>query len=138
MMRVRKLLSDIRGSAAVEFAVAVPVLIIMIWGIFQVAIVLQAQAGVEQALGEGARYATIFNTTTNARPTNTQISTKIVNAKFGIRNGTWHTPAIDTTNEAAGGYINITVQYDVPTNFLVFPGPTIALTKSKRVYIQKA
>jgi Flp pilus assembly protein TadG len=137
-MRIASLVRDIRGSAAVEFAVSVPVLIVMIWGIFQVAMVLQAQAGVEQALGEGARYATIFNTTTNARPTNTQISNKIVNAKFGIRNGTWHTPTIDTTNEAASGYIVINVQYDVPTNFLIFSGPTISLSESKRVYIQKA
>jgi Flp pilus assembly protein TadG len=137
-MRIASLVRDIRGSAAVEFAVSVPVLIVMIWGIFQVAMVLQAQAGVEQALGEGARYATIFNTTTNARPTNTQISSKIVNSKFGIRNGTWHTPTIDTTNEAASGYIVINVQYDVPTNFLIFSGPTISLSESKRVYIQKA
>ena len=115
-----------------------PVLIFMIWGIFQVAMVLQAQAGIQQAMGEGARLATIFNPATNARPTNAQISSKIVNAKFGIRNGTWHTPTIDTTNEAAGGYIVIGVQYDVPTNFLFFTGPTITLSDSKRVYIQKA
>jgi len=137
-MRRRPLLRDSRGSAAVEFAVSVPVLIFMIWGIFQVAMVLQAQAGIQQAMGEGARLATIFDTTTNARPTNAQISSKIVNAKFGIRNGTWHTPSIDTTNEAAGGYIVIGVQYDVPTNFLFFTGPTITLSDSKRVYIQKA
>jgi len=96
-MRRPSLMHDIRGSAAVEFAVSVPVLIFMIWGIFQVAMVLQAQAGIQQAMGEGARLATIFDTTTNARPTNAQISSKIVNAKFGIRNGTWHTPSIDTT-----------------------------------------
>ena len=137
-MRLRSLIRDIRGSAAVEFALSVPVLIVMIWGIFQIAMVLQAQAGVQQALGEGARLATIFDTTTNARPTNTQISNKIVNAKFGIRNGTWHTPSINTTNEASGGYIVISVQYDVPTNFLVFSGPTITLSDSKRVYVQKA
>lgn len=137
-MRLRSLLRDVRGSAAVEFALSVPVLIVMIWGIFQIAMVLQAQAGVQQALGEGARLATIFDTTTNARPTNTQISNKIVNAKFGIRNGTWHTPSINTTNEASGGYIVISVQYDVPTNFLVFSGPTITLSDSKRVYVQKA
>ena len=137
-MRRPPLLRDSRGSAAVEFAVSVPVLIFMIWGIFQVAMVLQAQAGIQQAMGEGARLATIFNPATNARPTNAQISSKIVNAKFGIRNGTWHTPSIDTTNEAAGGYIVIGVQYDVPTNFLFFTGPTITLSDSKRVYIQKA
>ena len=138
MRRIASLLRDIRGSAAVEFAVAVPVLIVMIWGIFQVAMVLQARAGVQQALGEGARYATIFNPATNARPTNTQISNKIVSSKFGIRNGTWQTPSINTTNEASGGYIVISVQYSVPTNFLIFSGPTITLSQSKRVYIQKA
>jgi Flp pilus assembly protein TadG len=137
-MRRSTLLRDLRGSAAVEFAVSVPVLIFMIWGIFQIAMVLQAQAGIQQALGEGARYATIFNTATNARPTNTQISSKIVNSKFGIRNGTWHTPSINTANEASGGYIVIGVQYDVPTNFLFFTGPTITLSDSKRVYVQKA
>ena len=137
-MRIRELVRDVRGSAAVEFAVSVPVLIVMIWGIFQIALVLQAQAGVQQALGEGARLATIFNTTTNARPTNTQISNKIVSSKFGIRNGTWHTPAIDTTNEASNGYIVITVQYDVPTDFLIFSGPSITLSESKRVFTQTA
>jgi len=134
-MRTRLLRND-RGSAAIEFAVAVPVLIVMIWGIFQVAIVLQARAGVQQALGEGARLATIYDTTTNARPTDTEISDKIVAAKFGIRNGTWHTPTIDTTNETTDGYIDISVQYDVPTDFLIFAGPEITLSQSKRVYVQ--
>jgi len=135
MMYTRLLRND-GGSAAIEFAVAVPILIVMIWGMFQVAIVLQAQAGVQQALGEGARLATIFNTTTKARPTNTEISNKIVAAKFGIRDGTWHTPTIDTTNETTDGYIDISVQYDVPTDFLIFSGPEITLSQSKRVYVQ--
>ena len=136
MIRLRDL-RDEAGSAAMEFAFAVPVLILMIWGIFQIAMVLQASAGVQQALGEGARYATIFNTSTNARPTDAQISSKITSAKFGIRNGTWHTPVISTANETASGYIDITVQYDVPTNFLFFHGPNVSLTQSKRVYTQK-
>ncbi len=138
MMGRFRQLEDETGSAAVEFAFAVPVLIMMIWGIIQVAMVLQANAGVQQALGEGARLATIYDTTTNARPTDAQISDKIVSAKFGIRNGTWHTPVIDDSNEAAGGYIVINVQYDVPTDFLLFSGPNVTLSHSKRVYTQTA
>jgi Flp pilus assembly protein TadG len=136
-MRPRDL-RDESGAAAIEFAIAVPVLIMMIWGIFQVAMVLQANAGVQQALGQGARYATIFNTTTNSRPTDDQISSRITAAKFGIRNGTWHTPVIDDSNEASDGYIDISVEYDVPTDFLLFDGPHVTLAHSKRVYTQTA
>jgi len=135
MMRLRDV-RDESGSAAMEFAFAVPVLILMIWGIFQIAMVLQASAGVQQALGEGARYATIYDTATKARPTDAQISSKITSAKFGIRNGTWSTPVIDTSNEATGGYIVIQVQYAVPTNFLFFQGPNVTLRQTKRVYTQ--
>jgi Flp pilus assembly protein TadG len=134
-MRGRDLRDD-SGAAAIEFAIAVPVLIMMIWGIFQIAIVLQANAGVQQALGAGARFATIFDPDTNARPTDDEISDKIVSSRFGIRNGTWHTPVIDDTNEGTDGYIDITVQYDVPTDFLLFEGPEVTLTHSKRVYTQ--
>lgn len=137
MMRLPHL-RDESGSAAMEFAFAVPVLILMIWGIFQIAMVLQASAGVQQALGEGARYATIYDTTTKARPTDAQISSKITSAKFGIRNGTWSTPVIDTANETSGGYIDISVQYAVPTDFLFFQGPNVTLRQTKRVYTQTA
>lgn len=129
-------LRDESGSAAIEFAIAVPVLAVMIWGIFQIALVLQTNAGVQQALGEGARLATIYNTDTNARPTDDEIAAKIVAAKFGA--GNWQTPEIDDSNEATDGYIDITVEYDFPTNFLIFDGPTVSLTHSKRVYTQTA
>ena len=129
-------LRDESGAAAIEFAIAVPVLMMMIWGIFQIAMVLQANAGVQQALGQGARYATIFDTTTNQRPTDDQISARITAAKFGTGNGTWHTPVIDDSNEASDGYIDISVEYDVPTDFLLFSGPDVTLSHSKRVYTQ--
>ncbi|HWI75736.1 MAG TPA: TadE/TadG family type IV pilus assembly protein [Sphingomicrobium sp.] len=138
MMTRLRTLRDETGSAAIEFAIAVPVLAVMIWGMFQIAIVLQANAGMQQALGEGARYATIFDTDTNARPTDDEIAAKITSAKFGVGGGTWHTPSIDDSNEASDGYIVIDVSYDVPTNFLLFPGPTITLEHSKRVYTQTA
>ena len=137
-MKFRNRLRDERGSTAIEFAIAVPVLIMMIWGMFQISILLEANAGVEQALGEGARYATIYNVNTNARPTNDQISTKITGAKFGTGAGTWQTPVINTDNEASDHYITINVQYNVPTDFLLFRGPNVTIAKSKRVYIQTA
>ncbi len=54
----RKLVRDQRGAGVVEFAIALPVLITMIWGVFQIGLVMQANAGMQHALGEAARYAT--------------------------------------------------------------------------------
>jgi len=127
MTRFRKLRSDQAGSAAVEFVVAAPVLVSMLWGIFQFAILLQANAGMQHALGEGARLATIFPT-----PSETAIQLKITSAKFGVGNGTWDTPVISYPE---AGTMQIDVSYRQPLDFLFFPGPTVDLSASKRVYL---
>lgn len=122
----RKLGRDQQGSSITEFAIAVPVLVSLIWGIFQVSMLLEAKAGMQNALGQAARYATIYPT-----PTDTQIQTKITSAKFGLANGTWGTPTITTTTTTK--LINVT--YSQPTNFLFFNGPTVTLSDSKLVYL---
>jgi len=128
---------DKRGSAAIEFVFAVPVLAMLIWGIFQCGMLLEANAGMQQALGEGARYATLYHPTLTNTQINTNIQSKITSAKFGVAGGTWSTPTIDDTHAAAGsgGYKVITVSYSQPTNFLFFNGPSVTFTASKRVYL---
>ena len=128
MRSLRKLAGDRTGSSAVEFAVAVPVLVLFLWGIFQVAIVYRANSGMQHALGEGARLATIFPT-----PTDSAIQAKITSHKFGLDGGDWETPTI-TTDTAAKTKL-ITVTYSQPTDFLFFEGPTVELTREKLVYV---
>lgn len=129
MMRLMlKRLRDESGAAMIEFAISIPVLVLFMWGIFQFGMILEAQAGMQNALGEAARYATIFPT-----PTDTQLQAKITSSKFGLANGTWSTPTIAT--DAATNTKTITVRYSQPTNFIFFRGPTITFTKSKVVYL---
>ncbi|MBA2771715.1 MAG: pilus assembly protein [Sphingomonas sp.] len=128
MRFTRKLAADRAGSTAVEFAVAVPILVTLIWGIFQVAILYRANAGMQHALGEGARLATIFPT-----PGDEDIQAKITSHKFGVDGGTWSTPSITTDTVAQTK--SITVTYSQPTDFLFFQGPTVSLTRSKLVYL---
>jgi Flp pilus assembly protein TadG len=125
MKMVRKFRRDQQGAAAIEFAIAVPILILMIWGIFQVGIAFQASAGMQHALGEGARYATIWPV-----PTNTQIAARISAKTFGTGNGTFSTPSV--TNGT--NYKDLSVTFTMPMNFLFFNGPTLSLTRTKRVY----
>ncbi|MDP9422308.1 MAG: pilus assembly protein [Pseudomonadota bacterium] len=128
MIRLRKLAADQAGTSAVEFAVSVPVLVMLIWGIAQVGLLYEANAGMQHALGEGARLATIYPT-----PDDTAIQNKITSAKFGLGNGTWGTPTI-TTNATAKTK-TITVTYSQPTDFLFVPGPNVSLSASKVVYL---
>ena len=127
--RFKRLLADDRGSNIIEFAIALPVLILFIYGIFTVGLMFQANAGVQHALGEAARYATIYPT-----PTDAQLQTRITSKTFGLKGGTLQTPVIDNSN-VTNGYKTITLTYSRPTNFLFFKGPTVTITRSKRVYL---
>jgi Flp pilus assembly protein TadG len=128
MRRFRTIVRDLRGAAAIEFAIAVPILVSMIWGILQFALVFEANAGMAEALGQAARYATVFPT-----PTDADIASKITSSRFGGNGGTWGTPTI-TTDDAAGTK-TVTVTYSQPLNFLFFNGPTVTLTKAKVIYL---
>lgn len=130
MRRLRDIWRDREGVAAAEFAIIAPILITLIWGIFQLALVFEANAGVQSALGNAARYATVFPT-----PSDDEIKAKIAKSRFGGAQGTWGTPTI-VTDDAAGTK-TITVSYSQPLNFLFFNGPNITLTKSKVVYLSQ-
>lgn len=135
---VRKLGKAEEGAAAIEMAIALPVLVSFIYGIFSFGQVLEADAGIQNALGEGARYATLClspsTTGSCAVPSGTQIKAR-VNAKlFGTGNGTFDAPTVDTST-ASSGYVKITVTYHQVMTFAFFTLPSITFTRSKVVYL---
>jgi Flp pilus assembly protein TadG len=135
-MMLKILRRDEQGAAAVEFAIAVPVLVTMLYGIFQVGLLFQANAGMQHALGEGARYATLCLSPTSASgctvPTDANIKAKINAKLFGKSDGTFTVSDPVTTSNS---YKTLTVTYSRAMNFLFFQGPTVTLTRSKTVYI---
>jgi Flp pilus assembly protein TadG len=139
MKRLRCIIRDQDGVAAIESAFALPVLIVMLWMFVQLAQMYCALAGIQQALGEGARYATVCLNPTAAGcsiPTATQIQTRITNNVYRIGSGgtfTVTTPVKGTAGSSS--YYDLTVNYSQPTNLLLFPGPTISLTRFKRVWV---
>ena len=122
---------DKRGAAAIEMAFALPILLMFVYGIFQFGVILQANAGMQHALGEGARYATLF-----PKPADNLIVTRISNEVFGMKIGTFGTPTV--TTPASGTCTDcrlLTVTFSYTPDFLFFSGPTINLTRTKQVYI---
>lgn len=138
-MRVfRRLLRARKGAATIEMAFALPVMILMIWMIMQLALVFRAVAGIQQALGEGARYATLCLTPTMTGctiPTAANIKTQISNAVYGIGPGTFVVDDPALTNAGTSKYYDLKVSYTQDTDMLLFPGPTISVSRSKRVWV---
>jgi hypothetical protein len=137
----RKIRRNESGAAAVEMAFAVPVLIVMIWMFVQLAQVYRALAGIQQALGEGARYATLCLNPSAAgctSPTPTAVQTEVRNSVYGIGPGTFTVPLPSSGTSGTSKYYDVTVQYTQPTNLLLVPGPTINVSRKKRVWIAGA
>ena len=137
MMKLLRLLRrDRRGAAVIEMAIVVPVLILFIYGIFQIGILYQANAGMQHALGEGARFATLCKPVTGGCniATDAQITARMNSVVFGTKPGTFTIPAPTTTNRV----MTLQVNYSQPMNFLFFAGPTVNLTRTKVVYLPPA
>lgn len=128
---------DQRGAAAIEFAIALPVLLVMIYGIFQVGLVYQANAGMQHALGEGARLATLCTPsgTTCTVATDSAIAAKINSKVFGMNIGTFSAPTVSTPASTECTHCkDLSVSYTVTPNFLFFSAPPVTLTRTKRVF----
>jgi Flp pilus assembly protein TadG len=127
-----------RGAAAIEFAIALPVLLVMIYGIFQVGLVFQANAGMQHALGEGARYATLCVPTSSGcnQPSDSSIVTRMSGKLFGMNIGTFGTPTVTTPATTQCTFCkDLQVTYTVTPNYLFFNGRAVSLSRSKRVYL---
>jgi hypothetical protein len=135
---LRRLLQNREGATVVEMAFALPVLIVMIWMMVQLAQVYRAMSGIQHGLGEGARYATLcVNPTTTgcSAPSVTDIQAKIDAAVYGIGPGTFAIPTPGTGTSGTSKYIDLKVTYTQPTNLLLLPGPTIEVSRQKRVWV---
>lgn len=133
-----RLVREQKGAAAIEMAFAIPVLVVMLWSFVQLAEVYRALAGIQQALGQGARYATLCVSPTNngcSAPTTDQVKTDIQNSVYGIGPGTFTVDPPTVGTDGTGNYYDLKVCYTQPTNLLMFTGPTIKVSRSKRVWI---
>ena len=141
MMFRRLLVRDQNGAATVEMAFALPILIVMIWMFVQLAQIYRALAGIQQGLGEGARYATLCLNPSSLgcqAPTAASIKSKISASVYGVGPGTFTVATPVSGTSGTSQYYDLKVTYSQPTSLLLFPGPTINVTRSKRVWTAAA
>jgi hypothetical protein len=127
---IRKLSRNESGVAVIELAFALPILIALLWMIIQLGLVFRAMSGVQHALGEGARAATLWPV-----PAVSDIEETMAQAVWGIGPGEFEIiEAIPGTADGSD-YLDLEVTYVQKTDLLVLPGPTISVSRSKRVWV---
>lgn len=131
MRQILRLIRDKRGASMIELALTLPILMTALYGIFVVGCMLEANAGIQHALGEGARAATLFPT-----PSDPTLVTRMQNRVFGMNYGVFNTPTVTTPlSSSCTNCRDLSVSYTLTPNFLFFNGPPITLTRTKRVYL---
>lgn len=130
MIKWLSLRRDNRGAAVIEMAFALPCLIVMLWMVVQMGLVFRAMSGIQHALGEGARLATLW-----PQPNDDAIRDEIEEAVYGIGPGTFDIPDPVPGSDNGNAFLDLEVTYTQETDLLLLPGPTITVSRTKRVWV---
>jgi hypothetical protein len=136
MIGLKRLLRSDSGATVIETAFALPALVVLLWTVLQGGLVFRAMSGIQHALGEGARAATIWPAPDPDVTADLEaIKGKMQAAVYGIGPGdfTIVNPIPGTAD--GSGYLDLEVTYTQKTNLLIVPGPTIEVSRSKRVWL---
>lgn len=127
---ITKLLNNSRAASAMEFALVAPVFILFIIGIAQLGLIFLANAGLHNALAQGARHATLF-----PRPTEAEVRTRVNAAKFGLNPASLSQPVVNYNTAVTPNFADVQMSYTTNLNFIVFR-KSVTLTQRRRVYLQ--
>jgi len=127
---MRKLLRSTGGSSTVDFAFALPVLVVMMIGIMQMGLTLHASGAMRHAVGEGIRLAKVDPT---ASQSDIEAEVKDEMTALDLDKIVTLEVTRGTSNGVAFGRIRL--QYRVDPVIQLLPVPAITLTEEKQAYI---
>lgn len=121
-----------RGAAVMEFALAAPVLFTLVIGVAQMGILFFANAGLQNAVAAGARVAAVF-----PQPSNDEIIAALNNAQFFTSSVETATPTVTPSDpDEDVCYVDVSMSYTVPLDFLFFETDPVTLAQTRRVFTQ--
>lgn len=129
MTMIRALFRDRAGASAVEFALAAPALLLFVIGMIQLGLLFSATAGMANGVNEAARYATIYPT-----PSDADILSKVSQKRFMVQSA-YQTVSLSRGTANGVQYLDITMNYSAPLNFIFFSTPPVTLRQTRRVYL---
>ena len=126
----RRLRQDKAGSATVEFALALPILILFFCGITASSLALFVQNSIKDAVSVGARHATLSPT-----PTTSEVIAKVKGASQTDLTGTGSSVTVTAGTDSSGrSYYTITASRVYHFPLYPFTNRSVTLSATKRAY----
>jgi hypothetical protein len=126
-------LRDKSGAAAIEFSIVAPVMLLMMFGIWNAGVMLFAQNGIRSAVESGARHATIF-----PRPTQAQINQRVQAGYYGPHMGTINGPTFVYGVQNGTPIVTISMSYTHETALPFLSLPPVTLSHERTAYLAPA
>jgi Flp pilus assembly protein TadG len=113
---IRNIMHDERGQAVTEFAVILPILLLVLFAIFQFGVIFNNYIQVAAAAREGARTGAVSRTSTTCSTIGTTVYNSANHAAAGLslttsQVTTTMSPSCSGSEMTAGGDITVTVSY---------------------------
>jgi len=117
--RISKLYGKQSGQSLVEFALVLPILALLLFGIIQYGFIFSAMLTVRNASAVGARYAVVGS------PSGSNVQAVATGAVAPMLNAGSATASVTPTNLAGNTATSVTVTYNLPLIIpFVVPGKT--------------
>ncbi len=117
LLKIVRMLRDTRGVAAVEFAFAFPILILLLVGTFDIGRTLWYTSTLDHAAREGARYASLRGAEALHPASDAEIEAFVRNRAIGVDPSHLTVSVAWAPNSYSGGYVTIRVAQ--PFGFLL-------------------
>lgn len=117
LLKIVRMLRDTRGVAAVEFAFAFPILILLLVGTLDIGRALWYTSTLDHAAREGARYASLRGAESLNPASDAEIQAFVRNRAIGINSSNLAVSVAWAPNSYSGGYV--TIQVAQPFSFLL-------------------
>lgn len=125
-----RLRRDRKGVGAVEFALILPVLILIIVGISQMGILYFAHAGLRDLVADSARFASI-----DPRPTEEAVIARIDEGGFGLKADQLGEPTVTYGATDGNEWAEIELSYTINLDFIFWSTGDFQIEENRRVFI---
>lgn len=126
-----RLRNSTAGASALEFALAAPVLLMLMFGVLQFGMVFHANGGMRHAVGEGVRLAKVYPDATEA-----QVLDEVKNNYSGIDPAGVTALTFERGTTGSGArFAKVAMSYEVDLVIPFVPVTPIVLSQSKTVYL---
>lgn len=124
------------GQSTVEFALAVPIFLVLVLGILEFSLIMWCRNVVAEAAQEGTRYAMVHGSKSNSPAAATDVENIVRNYGFGLNPDRLTVTCSWPSGNSPGSEVRVDVRYSyMPLSFLVLGGSPIFLNRTAVAYI---